>query len=553
MCGIWAVFGSDENVSAQCNAVHKITHRGPDAFRIENIHHFQNCCLGFHRLSIVDDLRGMQPLRLYTYPHTYLIYNGEIYNHKTLAKEFDMTLSTEVDGEPMIHLYQTHGPVAMAEKLDGVFAFCILDTANRKVILGRDTFGVRPLFRFCTKEGFLAVCSEAKGLFGLSHSENDEDLRIEPFPPGHVEVYDIDSQGRAFLRESVCFNKTGQIPKYQLAVPPESYATDVKKNVAMLLEKAVEKRLMSDRRVGCLLSGGLDSSLVAALVVKLSKKLGITYPIQTFAIGMEGSTDLKAAKKVATHLGTEHHEILMTPEEGIKAIDDTIRHLESYDITTVRASVGMYLLSKYVQEKTDTVVVMSGEGADEVAQGYIYFHNAPSAQAAHEESVRLMEDLYMYDVLRGDRSTAAWGLEIRVPFLDHQFTSYYLSLDSELRQPKDGVEKHLIRSSFDETGLLPSEILWRPKEAFSDGIASLTKSWFEIIQDVCKEKISQKELDSASSVYPHNPPHTKEALYFRKLFEQHYPGKAYWIPYYWLPAWTKTDEPSARTLKHYKQ
>ncbi|GFN90716.1 asparagine synthetase [glutamine-hydrolyzing] [Plakobranchus ocellatus] len=508
MCGIWAVFGSDDNVSVQCNAVHKITHRGPDAFRIENIHHFPNCCLGFHRLSIVDDLRGMQPMRLYTYPYTWLVYNGEIYNHKALSKEFDLSLSTEVDGEPMIHLYQTHGAVTMAQQLDGVFAFCIFDTANRKVILGRDTFGIRPLFRFCTDEGFLAVCSEAKGLYGLSHSKNDDDLQIEPFPPGHVEIYDLDSQGRASLSTTVCFSKPGQIPKYQLAVSPDSYSTDVKKNIAKLLEKAVEKRLMAERRVGCLLSGGLDSSLVAALVVKLSKKLGINYPIQTFAIGMEGSTDLKAAKKVAAELGTEHHEVLMTPEEGLNAIEDTIRHLESYDITTVRASVGMFLLSKYIQEKTDTTVIMSGEGADEVAQGYIYFHKAPSAQSAHAESIRLLEDLYMYDVLRGDRSTAAWGLEIRVPFLDHQFTSYYLSLDPDLRIPTDGVEKYLI---------------------------------------------SDEEVDEAPKLYPHNPPHTKESLYFRRLFEKHYPGKSYWIPYFWMPAWTKTDDPSARVLTHYKQ
>ncbi|RUS90971.1 hypothetical protein EGW08_001275 [Elysia chlorotica] len=553
MCGIWAVFGSDENVSVQCNASHMITHRGPDAFRIENIHHFQNCCLGFHRLFILDDLRGMQPMRLYTYPHTYLIYNGEIYNHKALAKEFDMMLSTEVDGESIIHLYQTHGPVAMAEQLDGEFAFCILDTANRKVILGRDTFGIKPLFRFCTKEGFLAVCSEAKGLFGLSHSQNDAELQIESLPPGHVEVYDLDIEGHASLSQRVCFNKAGQIPKYQLALPTEAYTNNVKENVAMLIERAVEKRLMAERRVGCLLSGGLDSSLVTALVVKLSKKLGLTYPIQTFSIGMEGSPDLKAAKKVANFLGTEHHEILMTPEEGLQAIEDTIRHLESYDVTTVRASVGMFLLSKYIHDNTDTVVILSGEGADEVAQGYIYFHQAPSAQAAHEESVRLMEDLHLYDVLRADKATAAWGLEIRVPFLDHQFTSYYLSLDPEIRQPKQGIEKHLIRSSFDGSGLLPNEILWRPKEAFSDGVSSVEKSWFEIIQDDCNEKISKKELDSAPSVYPHNPPRTREALYFRKLFEKHYPGKGYWIPYFWMPSWSETNDPSARTLKHYKQ
>ncbi|KAH9488520.1 hypothetical protein Btru_062217, partial [Bulinus truncatus] len=444
MCGIWAVFGSDENVSVQCNAVHKIAHRGPDAFRIENINHLQNCCLGFHRLAIVDDIRGMQPMRLYTHPYIWLIYNGEIYNHRLLDKEFNLMTSTDTDGEPIIHLYEMLGAEQMAKQLDGVFAFCILDTVNRKVILGRDTYGVRPLFRFQTDEGFLAVCSEAKGLFGLSHTLSDDDVHIEPFPPGHVEIYNLDKDGRAFLDKRIMFNQPGQSPAYKTRVDPSSFVPDVQSNIRVLLQAAVEKRLMADRRIGCLLSGGLDSSLVAALLVKLTKEKGISYPIQTFAIGLEGSPDLAAAKKVADFLGTEHHEILMTPEEGLEAIDNVIYHLESYDITSVRASVGMFLLSKYIKEKTDTTVILSGEGADELAQGYIYFHRAPSATEADQESRRLLNDLYFYDVLRGDRTTAAWGLEIRVPFLDHQFTSYYLSTKPELRQPKEGIEKYLL-------------------------------------------------------------------------------------------------------------
>lgn len=551
MCGIWAVFGSEDDVSVQCHAVHTISHRGPDAFRIENINHFQNCCLGFHRLAIVDDIRGMQPMRLYTHPQIWLVYNGEIYNHRLLDKEYDLSVSTDCDGEPMIHLYEKLGAETMAGQLDGVFAFCILDTANRKVVLGRDTYGVRPLFRLHTDSGFLAVCSEAKGLFGLSHSLSDDEAAIEPFPPGHVEVYDLDQQGRAVLKSRTRFNRPGQAPKYKTLVSPDS--DDIKTNIRSLFEAAVKKRLMSERRIGCMLSGGLDSSLVAALLVKLSKEMGATYPIQSFAIGMEGSPDLAAAKKVAKHLGTEHHEVVFTPEEGLDVIPDVIKHLESYDITSVRASVGMFLVSRYIKQKTDTTVVLSGEGADELAQGYIYFHQAPSAAEGDKESRRLLDDLYMYDVLRGDRTTAAWGLEIRVPFLDHRFSSYYLSLPAEQRVPKTGIEKHLLRSAFDDGQLLPSEILWRPKEAFSDGVSSVKRSWFQVIQDFCEEQFSDNDLAEAKTLYPHNTPKTKEALYYRRTFESKYPNKAAWIPYFWMPKWSSSDDPSARTLKHYKQ
>ncbi|XP_071102468.1 asparagine synthetase [glutamine-hydrolyzing]-like [Haliotis cracherodii] len=552
MCGIWAVFGSDEDVSVQCNAVHKITHRGPDAFRIENINHFQNCCLGFHRLAIVDDVRGMQPMRLYTHPHIWLIYNGEIYNYKSVAKQHDFHLSTDCDGEPMIHLYAKYG-IDFPSHLDGVFAFCLLDTANRKVFIGRDTFGVRPCFKLVTDNGFLAVCSEAKGLFGLSHSLTDEAADIVPLLPGTVEQYDLDNNGRATFRKMKQFHSIGDMPLYKTPVDTDSLGDDVKKNIRVLFETAVQKRLMADRRIGCLLSGGLDSSLVAALLVKNAKEQKLSYPIQTFSIGMEGSTDIMAARKVAKHLDTEHHEIIFTPEEAIDVLDDLIRHLETYDITTVRASIGMFLVSKYINEKTDTVVILSGEGSDELAQGYIYFHKAPSAEAGDEESRRLLKDLYMYDVLRGDRTTAAWGLEIRVPFLDHQFTSYYLSLPNEDRVPKKGVEKYLLRSAFDEMNLLPKDILWRPKEAFSDGVSAVKRSLFEVIQDFCDEQINDDQLEQSASLYPFNTPRTKEALYYRRVFEKHYPTKSDWIPYMWMPRWMNATDPSARTLKHYKQ
>ncbi|XP_069110760.1 asparagine synthetase [glutamine-hydrolyzing]-like [Argopecten irradians] len=549
MCGIWAVFGSDDDIAAQCNAAHKIGHRGPDAFRIESINHFPSCCLGFHRLAIVDDLQGMQPMRVFKHPHIWLIYNGEIYNHQLLKEQFDFHYATQCDGESIIHLYAQGGIEFAASQLDGVFAFCLLDTANRKVYLGRDTFGVRPSFRLTTESGFLAVCSEAKGL--MSMMEDKTTSTLEPFLPGHVETYDLDSIGRATFVERTRFHKIGDAPLYKTVANPID--NDIKASIRTLFEGAVSKRMMADRRIGCLLSGGLDSSLVASTLVKLAKERGIPYPVQTFSIGMEGSPDLLAARKVAKHLDTEHHEIIFTPEEGIAAIEDVVYHLESYDITTIRASVGMYLVSKYVKEKTDTTVILSGEGADEIAQGYIYFHKAPTAQDADEESRRLCKDLYMYDVLRGDRTTSAWGLEIRVPFLDHRFSSYYLSLDPKLKTPKNGIEKHLLRSAFDDTGLLPTEILWRPKEAFSDGVSSQTRSWYEVLQDYIDEQINDTELEECSHRYPHNPPRSKEALYYRRIFEKSYTGQAHLIPYYWMPKWSTSSDPSARTLKHYKQ
>ncbi|XP_036421689.1 asparagine synthetase [glutamine-hydrolyzing]-like [Colossoma macropomum] len=556
MCGIWALFGSDECLSVQCTCAMKIAHRGPDAFRFENINGFTNCCFGFHRLAIVDQLYGMQPLRVKKFPYLWLCYNGEIYNHRRLKDHFEFEYQTRMDGEILLHLYDRFGVEKTASLLDGVFAFILLDTANRKVFLGRDTYGVRPMFKLLTDDGFLAVCSEAKGLSQITHSMT-EPVEIVPFPPGHFEVFDLKPTGKVTSIQLDRFHSCTEEPKHSVYDNTRMLGTGfaletVKSNIRLLFENAVRKRLMAHRRIGCLLSGGLDSSLVAATLVKLAKEKQLPYPIQTFAIGTEDSPDIAAARKVAAHIGSEHHEVNFTPEEGINALDDVIFHLESYDITTVRASVGMYLISKYIHDKTDSVVIFSGEGSDELTQGYIYFHKAPSPKCAAEESVRLLKELYLFDVLRADRTTAAHGLELRVPFLDHRLTAYYLSLPEEMRTPKDGVEKYLLRDAFKELNLIPDEILWRRKEAFSDGLTSVRKSWYTSLQEHIESEVNDSQMEKAAKLFPYNPPTTKEGFFIRQMFEKHYPGRSGWTPHYWMPRWIKACDPSARTLSIYK-
>lgn len=556
MCGIWALFGSDECLSVQCLSAMKIAHRGPDAFRFENVNGFTNCCFGFHRLAIVDQLYGMQPLRVKKFPYLWLCYNGEIYNYKQLQNHFGFEYQTLVDGEVILHLYSKHGIEQTAALLDGVFGFVLLDTANRKVFLGRDSYGVRPLFKLLTDDGFLAICSEAKGLIDLKHSMTSSP-KIDPFPPGHYEVFDLKASGKVASVELMKFRNFKDEPHHVVCDSLEKLQEGldretVKRNIRLLFENAVRKRLMAHRRIGCLLSGGLDSSLVAATLIKLMKEKKVPYPLQTFAIGMEDSPDLQAARKVANYIGSEHHEIIFDAEEGIQAVDEVIFTLETYDITTVRASVGMYLISKYIRKKTDSVVIFSGEGSDELTQGYIYFHKAPSPEEAAEDSERLLRELYLFDVLRADRTTAAHGLELRVPFLDHRFTAYYLSLPPEIRMPKNGVEKYLLREAFEDSNLLPKDILWRPKEAFSDGLTSIKKSWFSILQDHIEQQVDDLTLEKSAEKFPFNSPKTKEGYFYRQIFEKYYPGRADWLTHYWMPRWIRATDPSARTLTHYK-
>lgn len=548
MCGIWATFGVTGGLSPTCvKCFSNIRHRGPDAWRIEQDAREPLVILGFQRLAIVDGLHGMQPMRLHCYPRTTLICNGEIYNYKRLQAQHDFPYETKCDVEAIIHAYQRFGIEEAVTNLDGVFALCLVDGEKRKVCIARDPYGVRPLFRFHDPDNYvLGICSEAKGLIGLKQN-GSENSTLGQFPPGYLQVWSILDNGKVKLDYTKQYYTPGKVPRFIPFVSVETLSKlDNNAKIACLLEAACRKRLMSDRRIGCLLSGGLDSSLIAALVVKLAKEHQLPYKIQTFAIGMGNSPDLIAARKVAEYLDTEHHEVQFDENDVREALDNVIYHLESFDITTTRASLPMYLLSKYIKEKTDTTVVFSGEGADELAQGYIYFRDAPSEDAGHIESIRLLSDIYMYDGLRADRTTSAFSLELRVPFLDIQFTHNYLSIDPKLRQPQNGVEKHLLRSSFDKSGLLPDEILWRHKEAFSDGVASLKKSLFTTIGEIIAERFTEDEIQ-----YEGVQPKSTESKYYRYVFEKSFPGMHNFIPYYWMPKWVQVTDPSARFIKHY--
>ena len=313
-----------------------------------------------------------------------------------------------------------------------------------------------------------------------------------------------------------------------------------------LLQEAVKKRMMSERPIGCLLSGGLDSSLITALVSKYYKEA----PLKTFSIGLEGSEDLKYARKVADYLGTEHHELVVSEKDMLNFIETDIVQIESYDTTTVRASVPMLMLCKYIREKTDVIVIYSGEGSDEASGSYLYFHNAPSPAEFQNECVRLIEDLNRFDVLRCDKSTAGAGLEARVPFLDKAFLEHYMSVPAEMKVPKDGMEKWFLRKAFEDEKMLPSEVLWRTKDGMSDGCSSKTKPWYSIIQDYVDTVISDEEFEASKSKYKHNPPKIKESLYYRKIFDKHYPGQAHLTPYYWLPKWSgDVSDPSGRIVE----
>lgn len=554
MCGIWGIFGSDVDCHEQVQCGFKIAHRGPDCFRFENVNHFQNCTFGFHRLAIVDDLNGMQPIRLVSMPHIWMIYNGEIYNYKQLQAKYNFDYSTNCDGESLIHLYNKGGIEFMCQNLYGVFAFILLDTNQNKLYCGRDSYGVRPAFKFLTENGTLAICSEAKGLLDIKLSPGSK-FKIDFVQPGTFEQYSLylnaNKDRKVQFDRQVKFHDITQPPIYDVNV---KLVDNVLENIRNSLINAVKMRLMSQRRMGCLLSGGLDSSLITGIMVQEARKAGIKYPIQTFSIGMSHeSPDILAARKVAQHLNTEHHEIVFSAQDAINSIRDVIKALESFDVTTIRASIGMYLLSKYIKENTDTVVIFSGEGSDEVCQGYIYFFKAPNQNAAHEESIRICNDLYLFDVCRADRTTAAHGLELRVPFLDHFFSSYYLSIPEKDRLPtEDKCEKYLLRKAFDHLDIIPDDILWRPKEAFSDGVASKKKSLFEHLQDHINPLVRDEDLISAAQKYPLNTPLTKEAYFYREIFSELFPGCDHFTPYMWLPRWCgNITDPSARTLKHY--
>ena len=512
---------------------------GPENANFMNIN--DHVIFGFHRLCIVDvSEAGNQPFVLKDEARElYLMCNGEIYNKESLIKNNDLKCLSSSDCEPILHLYKKFGIEKTVDMLQGVFAFSILDidkvNKTGKLIACRDRIGVRPLFVGFNQDNEFGFCSEIKGLINIFDS-------IEVFTPGTIMTLSFDLQTYNMKQENKVYY-------------PYDYSTKltdldtIYPLIRHQFTEAVRKRLMSDRPICCLLSGGLDSSLVTAIVASLSDN-----PIQTYSIGMPGGTDFKYAKMVADKIGSKHTEILFSKEEGIKAIRDVIWAIESYDITTVRASVGQYLISKYIKENTDNIVVYIGDGSDELTGGYKYFCNAPNSEEFHQECVKLIKEIHLYDCLRADRAVSIHGLETRVPFLDSSFVDLYMSIDPKLRMPVKGVEKYLLRKSFDDVDLLPSEVLWREKEAFSDGVSSQEDSWFSILQNHINQNISDSEFNTESVKFKDNTPLTKEAYYYRKIFGELF-GEKYHnvIPHFWLPNWSgDITEPSARVLDVYQ-
>jgi len=539
MCGIWAVFGTKlPSVEAIKQCVEKIHNRGPEFMKIQN---YGPVTLGFTRLAINGlTANGNQPVESNDMA---VICNGEIYNYKELAKRWSIDLPEgSSDCNVLPALLRNLDPTEVCRTLDGVFAFVAVDLKQKTITVARDPYGVRPLY-IGRSTGFQVFSSEIKALTPICD-------HIEVFPPGSWYRFSLPQAGQS----EVGMNAFGyhQIPWLKNPVLNDEALACL--NLRASFESAVEKRLMSDRPIGALLSGGLDSSLVCAVAQRYLKTQG--KKLTTFSIGMPGSTDLVYAKQVANHIESDHHEIILTESDFFNAIPEVIRAAETYDITSVRASVGNWLIGKYIKTHTDIKVIFNGDGSDEIGGGYLYFHRAPSDEEFEAESGRLLKDIHSFDVLRSDRSMADHGLEARTPFLDKQFVNVWRSIPTVLRKPTSSKpEKYILRQAFNDTGLLPQTVLWRKKEAFSDGVSASEEPWHAKLDRYVRSKSPNitEELAQANTVYPFNSPKTAEALTYRKLFENLYGSKSVQIiPYMWMPRWSpETNDPSARTLSLY--
>lgn len=531
MCGIWAMIGNPRMREKKADLVKRLEARGPEFTQLKDISN-TSITLGFTRLAINGlTEEGNQPF--FTNP-VHVVCNGEIYNYKELANRWNITLSEGTsDCAVIADLANKIDITELCRTLDGVFACVLINVNTNRLYVLRDPYGVRPLFEGIFPTGERMWASEMKAI-------SKDCTSVSAFPPGTWRSYSFDG---AFVEEY----RYHTIPHVKLPCFSSKDRDFAKIALRDALTNAVRKRLLSERPIGALLSGGLDSSLICAI---LAKELSFTgKKLTTFSIGMPGSTDLVYAKKVADYIGSIHHEILVKPEDFLNAIPSVVRDIESYDITTVRASVGNWLIGKYIKENTDIKVVFNGDGSDEIGGGYLYFYKAPSDEEFEAESARLLDEIHLYDVLRSDRSMAAHGLEARTPFLDKAVVATWRSLYSDLRRPSNGtpdgrgkrMEKQILREAFDIMSL-PYEVLWRKKEAFSDGVSSVQDSWY--LQ--CKEYAKKHQCEG---VYEHNPPTTEEAKWYRSLFETAYGSVcAKVIPHMWMPKWVGGTDPSARTL-----
>jgi asparagine synthase (glutamine-hydrolysing) len=523
MCGILAVIGKKEKSLVQEHSS-RMRHRGPDE---RDILVMEMGTLSHERLAIVDLHTGRQPIN--GTRRTSVVHNGEIYNHSKLATEVlgnKYPRKTTSDSEVIVHLYEEYG-TDFCNLLDGMFAFVVLDDDHHTFMAGRDPIGIKPLYYGKDKDGDLWFASEMKAICDICAD-------MEAFPPGHY-----------YTPETGLVQYS--LPKWETEEAVDEDTSPLRE----LLEASVEKRLMCDVPFGVLLSGGLDSSLIASIVQRKLKGTG--KELHSFSIGLSPDVpDLKAAASVASFLGTHHHEVLFTVEEGISILDKLIWHLESYDVTTIRASTPMYFLSRYIFS-TGIKMVLSGEGADEIFGGYLYFYNAPTEEAFQEETKRRVRLLSTADVLRADKSTMANSIEAREPMLDKDFIDKVIQLHPRLKLPvKAGIgtegriEKYILRKAFDdkENPYLPDAILWRQKEQFSDGVGY---SWIEGLVAHCEAAVSDEEFARAATLFPHNTPATKEAFYIRRLFHHHFPEEASAKTVFkWTPKWQANADPSGR-------
>ena len=521
MCSIMGYCSRSAAFDVFMKGFEKTISRGPDDTRVVQT---GDGLLGFHRLAIMGlTPSGMQPFKL---GDSYVVCNGEIYGFEKLKKELlgKYTFESDSDCEILLPMYQEYG-TDMFSMLDAEFACILYDGDKREFIAARDPIGIRPLYYGYDKDGAVIFASEAKNLVDLTD-------KIMPFPPGH-------------------YYKDGQFICYCDITKVDTVCHDdletVCKSIHEKLVAGVEKRLVADAKVGFLLSGGLDSSLVCAIAAKKSKE-----PIKTFAIGMsEDAIDLKYAKQVADYIGSDHTEVYMTPEEVLSSLENVIQLLGTYDITTIRASMGMYLVCKAIHEQNDIRVLLTGEISDELF-GYKYTDFAPDAAAFQKEAQKRIHELHMYDVLRADRCISVNSLEARVPFGDLDFVKYVMAVDPELKLNTYGKGKYLLRHAFEEGDYLPDEILWREKAAFSDAVGH---SMVDYLKEYAEKQYTDEEFESRCKSYTHARPFTKESLLYREIFEKYYPGQAEMVADFWMPnrEWEGCDvnDPSARVLSNY--
>ncbi len=541
MCGIIGLFNIHNEQAMRTEAlkmVRKIRHRGPDW---SGSYSDEHCVLMHERLSIVDVEHGAQPL-YDTKTKRVLAVNGEIYNHKELEKKLSNShdFQTNSDCEVLLYLYDEFGADFLNE-IDGIFAFSLYDPNTKDYFVARDHIGIIPLYIGWDENGVTYVASEMKSI--ESYCE-----KLQEFPPGN---YYKNGEFTQWYQP----NWVNEIPTDAVSLPKLKKA----------LEDSVHKQLMCDVPYGVLISGGLDSSVIAAIAAKYSKKRVESgdaeeawWPrLHSFAIGLDGSPDLKAAKIVADAIGTVHHECKYTIQEGLDALRDVIYHLETYDVTTIRAATPMYLMARKIKSM-GIKMVLSGEGADEVFGGYLYFHMAPNKEELHHETVRKLQKLSKYDCLRANKSMAAWGIEARVPFLGKEFLEYAMNIDPADKMCSDGkAEKYVLRKAFE--GIIPDEVLWRQKEQFSDGVGY---NWIDSLKANADEKVSDDNLANAKRKFPIQPPTTKEGYYYREIFDEMYPSNeaaltveagpsiacSSPVAFRWSKEFEEMDDPSGRAV-----